>query len=30
MKTLEEIKVIIAKHEDEIKGKYGLKEIGIF
>jgi hypothetical protein len=30
VKTLEEIKVIIAKHEDEIKGKYGLKEIGIF
>ncbi len=30
MKTLEEIKNILAEHKEELKGKYKVKEIGIF
>lgn len=30
MKTGKEIKNILAKHIDELKQKYGIKEIGIF
>ncbi len=30
MKTLDEIKEIIGKHREELKEKYGVKEIGIF
>ena len=30
MKTLEEIKTILKKHEKELKEKYYVKEIGIF
>jgi predicted nucleotidyltransferase len=29
-KTLEEIKNILKKHKEELKKKYGVKEIGIF
>jgi len=30
METLEEIKNILAKHKEELKQKYKVKEIGIF
>lgn len=30
MKTLEEIRGILARHKEELKGKYKVKEIGIF
>lgn len=30
MKTLDEIKAILAKHKDELIKKYNIKEIGIF
>ncbi len=30
MKMLEEIKSILAEHKEELKGKYKIKEIGIF
>lgn len=30
MKSLEEIKKLIHKHKDEVRKKYGVKEIGIF
>lgn len=30
MKTFDEIKKILAKHKEEFKGKYKVKEIGIF
>lgn len=30
MKTLNEIKSILEKHKDELKEKYGVKEIGVF
>ncbi len=30
MKSLEEIKDVLARHKDEIRQKYGVKEIGIF
>jgi len=30
MKTLEEIKSILAEHREELKGKYKVKEIEIF
>ena len=30
MKTLEEIKSILAEHKEELKEKYKVKEIGIF
>ncbi len=30
MKSLEEIKRLIQKHKDEVRKKYGVKEIGIF
>lgn len=30
MKTLEEIKEILAKYKEELKKKYGVKRIGIF
>lgn len=30
MKSLEEIKRLIQKHKDEVREKYGVKEIGIF
>ena len=30
MKTLEQIREIIAKHKGELRGKYKIKEIGIF
>ena len=30
MKTLEEIKGILARHKEELGGKYKVKEIGIF
>ncbi|MEW6110003.1 MAG: nucleotidyltransferase family protein [Nitrospirota bacterium] len=30
MKTLEEIKKILAKHKAEVQEKYGVKEIGMF
>ncbi|AEH51649.1 nucleotidyltransferase family protein [Pseudothermotoga thermarum] len=30
MKTVEEIKSILASHKQELKEKYGVKEIGIF
>ena len=30
MKTLDEIKKILTKHKEELKGKYKVKEIGIF
>ena len=30
MKKLEEIKVILEKHKEELRKKYGIEEIGIF
>lgn len=30
MKTIEEIKIIIQAHKEELRKEYGLKEIGIF
>ena len=30
MKTLSEIKSILQKHKDELREKYGVKEIGVF
>jgi len=30
MKTLEEIKEVLANHKEELREKYGVKEIGIF
>lgn len=30
MKTLEEIKEILAKHKEELMAKYGVREIGVF
>ena len=30
MKTLEEIKKILGEHKEELKKKFGVKEIGIF
>lgn len=30
MKTIEEIKKILAAHKKELRGKFGVKEIGIF
>lgn len=30
MKTFEEIKDLLKKHKEELKEKYGVKEIGIF
>ena len=30
MKTLNEIKSILEKHKDELREKYGVKEIGVF
>ncbi|MGQ9569801.1 MAG: nucleotidyltransferase family protein [bacterium] len=30
MKTLDEIKAILAKHKEELKVKYNIKEIGVF
>jgi len=30
MKTLDEIKKILEKHKEELKERYGVKEIGVF
>jgi len=30
MKTLEEVKKILAEHKDEIRGKYGVVILGVF
>lgn len=30
MRTLDEIKIILANHKEELKTKYNIKEIGIF